>query len=124
MLFPHIQPGSVQSPDKVKKNWMPFRQFGVTNLLTGFPSPSPGRRSDERRSDERIREELCEMLTRDHSVDATDIEIEVKDGEVILTGVVPERSMKYVAEDLAARSFGVKDVHNQLRLKSDFAKAP
>lgn len=69
------------------------------------------------RTDTRIEEEVCEMLTHHPSIDARDIEVEVKNGEVILSGTVPERRMKYYAEDGAANLFGVVDVVNNLRIK-------
>lgn len=70
-----------------------------------------------KRSDERINEEINEMLTRHSSIDADDINVEVKDGEVTLSGSVPERRMKHLAEDVAERCFGVKDVTNNIRVK-------
>lgn len=71
-----------------------------------------------RRGDERIMEDVCEMLTRDADVDASDIEVSVKDGEVTLSGTVPDRRMKRRAEDVAERAAGVRDVHNRLTLAS------
>lgn len=72
-----------------------------------------------KRSDDRIKEDVCEMLTRDPSIDAENIEIEVRDGEVTLSGSVPERSMKHMAEDCVERCSGVKDVTNNLRVKKE-----
>jgi osmotically-inducible protein OsmY len=71
-----------------------------------------------KRTDDRIKEEVNEMLMRDHAVDAQDIEVEVKDGEVTLTGSVPERRMKHLAEECIERCYGVKEITNQLRVKS------
>jgi osmotically-inducible protein OsmY len=71
-----------------------------------------------KRSDERIREDVCDMLCRGH-IDASDVEVEVSDGEVTLKGTVPERGMKYVAERLIDRLSGVKDVTNQIRVKRE-----
>jgi osmotically-inducible protein OsmY len=68
-----------------------------------------------RRSDDRIREDVCECLTRHGEVDASEVDVQVKDGEVTLTGTVPRRQDKRIAEDLAENVSGVKDVHNQLR---------
>jgi osmotically-inducible protein OsmY len=74
-----------------------------------------------KRSDERIKEELSELYTRHHDIDASDIELEVKDGEVTLSGSVPERRMKYLAEELAENSMGVREVNNQIRVKRENA---
>jgi hypothetical protein len=67
------------------------------------------------RSDDRIREDVCERLTRNGEIDATEIEVEVKNGEVTLTGTVEDRSWKRIAEDTIEDVPGVKDIHNQLR---------
>ena len=57
-----------------------------------------------KRSDERIKEEVCEMLSRDGSIDADDIVVEIQDrrlrGETIQTvasalGVSPSVVFKY-----------------------------
>jgi hypothetical protein len=76
-----------------------------------------------RRSDERIREEVNEELTRHPEIDASEIEVNVDNGEVTLTGKVGDRHQKRLAEDLAERCSGVNDVHNQLKVdKGFFAK--
>jgi len=71
-----------------------------------------------RRADDRIREDVCECLTRHAHIDATEVEVRVKDGEVTLTGTVERREEKRLAEDAAERVPGVQDVHNQLRMQS------
>src|SRR5690606_37571196 len=70
-----------------------------------------------KRSDDRIREEVCDCLTDDDRLDATNIEVSVKDGEVTLTGYVTERQDKRWAESLAERVAGVKEVQNSLRVQ-------
>ncbi|HET6585937.1 MAG TPA: BON domain-containing protein [Nannocystaceae bacterium] len=67
------------------------------------------------RSDERIREDACELLAA-ADLDASEIDVTVRDGEVMLEGTVEDRSAKRRAEDVVARARGVKDVHNHLRL--------
>ena len=67
-----------------------------------------------RRSDERIREDLNERLMMSW-MDAEEVEVTVKDGEVTLTGSVYTRDEKRAIEDLAEDVLGVKDVHNNLR---------
>ena len=71
-----------------------------------------------KRSDERIREDVSEALYRDAYVDASEIEVAVSDGEVTLTGSVPEKRMKRLAHDIAENVSGVRDVHNNVRLAS------
>jgi hypothetical protein len=73
------------------------------------------------RSDERIREDVCDRLTEDAHLDASDVEVVVKDGEVTLDGTVGRRQDKRAAEDLAERASGVKHVQNNLRVKESAA---
>lgn len=68
------------------------------------------------RSNERIKEEVCETLTRHGSVDASGVTVEVNNGEVTLTGTVNSRQEKRMAEECIENLSGVKDVHNQLRI--------
>jgi osmotically-inducible protein OsmY len=65
-------------------------------------------------SDTRIREELCERLTDDRWLDATDLEVLVADGEVTLTGHVDSRDDALYAEAIAMRVPGVKRVNNRI----------
>jgi osmotically-inducible protein OsmY len=69
-----------------------------------------------RRSDERIHEDVCERLERDDRVDASDVEVNVNDGIVMMVGTVPDRDMKRRAEDLAESVGGVRDVQNQIHV--------
>jgi osmotically-inducible protein OsmY len=69
------------------------------------------------RSDERIKDDIHERLTRHHEIDATEIEVIVDKGEVTLQGVVDHRYTKRLAEDIAEDIFGVKQVHNQIRVQ-------
>ena len=69
-----------------------------------------------RRSDERIKEDVCQCLTDDSHIDASDIEVSVNDREVVLSGTVESRFEKRHAEDLIDRIPGVRDVINSLRV--------
>jgi len=71
------------------------------------------------RSDDRIREEISDRMMADGDIDASDIEIDVNNGEVTLRGFVDGRDAKRSAEDLAESVQGVKEVLNQLRVRSD-----
>lgn len=68
------------------------------------------------RGDDRIKEDVCEAFTRNDELDPSEIEIRVERGEITLTGTVDSREAKRLAEDLAERCSGVKEVHNQLRV--------
>ncbi|ESJ23640.1 transporter [Cupriavidus sp. HPC(L)] len=71
------------------------------------------------RSDERIREDLCERLSDVPMVDVSQVSVEVSGGAVTLTGTVRERHEKFVIEDIADEIFGVQEVHNQIRVTRD-----
>ena len=68
------------------------------------------------RSDERIADDLIERLTRDEEIDASEILVAVDAGTVTLTGEVPERQMKHLAENLAAEVQGVREVNNRIQV--------
>ena len=68
------------------------------------------------RSDESIVNELIDRMTDHDRLDATEILVMVEDGVVTLTGEVPERRMKHLAEDLADAVRGVKDIENRIRV--------
>jgi hypothetical protein len=70
------------------------------------------------RSDERIREDINERLTDDPMLDAGDINVDVKNGTVTLTGSVDARHLKHRAEDIADGCSGVKDVENRLTVRN------
>jgi hypothetical protein len=69
------------------------------------------------RTDERIREDVCDRLTDDPRVDASDIEVHIKGGELTLAGSVRTREEKRFAEDLVERVTGVREVNNHLRVR-------
>jgi BON domain len=70
-----------------------------------------------RPSNERLRENICERLTDDPHIDATDIEVSVANGEVTLSGTVETRAMKYGVEELVENIPGVSSVQNTVRLR-------
>ncbi|HEU5148394.1 MAG TPA: BON domain-containing protein [Chryseosolibacter sp.] len=71
-----------------------------------------------KRSDDRIKEQINDRLADDPWVNATEIETDVKNGEVILSGTVNNRSEKRRAEDIVESVSGVSHVENRLRLES------
>lgn len=70
-----------------------------------------------RRPDERILEDIHRRLEEDSYVDATDIDVVVENGEVVMTGVVVDKGAKRRAEDLAESISGVKNVENRIRIQ-------
>lgn len=73
-----------------------------------------------KRSDDRIKEDVCDRLSMDDDVDASDITVTVRNGEVTLDGSVETRRMKHRAEDIAEDVSGVTDIHNNVRVVKGF----
>ncbi|MNT07329.1 BON domain protein [compost metagenome] len=71
------------------------------------------------RSDDRIRDQICERLTYARGVDVSDVSVDVSNGVVSLTGTVCERGQKYYIEDLADGTYGVKEVNNDIRVRRE-----
>ena len=71
---------------------------------------------DYQRSSERIREDVCDRLSDDDRLDATNISVQVQGNEVVLTGTVRDRYQKRYAEDLVESISGVRHVENRLRV--------
>jgi hypothetical protein len=106
-----------------------WRGEGQGAFGSGFPGEHAGTGTHDRqadalhrgrgpkgytRSDERLREDICEHLTEDPHIDASDIEISVDQGVVTLTGSIENRWMKYHAEEVVDRCRGVKEINNRL----------
>ncbi|MGH8175887.1 MAG: BON domain-containing protein [Steroidobacter sp.] len=71
-----------------------------------------------RRSDERLREIICERLTEDPFIDASSITVDVSNCEVTVQGTVQVRQQKYAIEDLIADVSGVTEIHNHVSVAS------
>jgi hypothetical protein len=99
------------------------RAFGPSSAaeryqrLTGHAGKGP---KGYVRSDERIREDVCDRLSDDDEVDASEVSVSVKEGEVVLEGTVADRYSKHRAEDIAESVSGVRDVSNHLRTRKNF----
>jgi osmotically-inducible protein OsmY len=72
---------------------------------------------DYHRSEDRIREDVCDRLTDDDMLDATNIQVQVQGDNVILSGTVNNRNQKRRAEDLVEAISGVRDVENRIRVE-------
>jgi osmotically-inducible protein OsmY len=79
-----------------------------------------------RRSDDRLREEVCDRLSDNEWLDASEVEVNVVAAEAILTGTVDSRYAKRLAENIAESVSGVSNVQNNLRIQSyeAIAEAP
>jgi hypothetical protein len=68
------------------------------------------------RSDERLKEDISERLMESHSIDSSDVSLEVRGARVVLEGTVPSRHMKHAIEDLVDACPGVQDIDNRVRV--------
>ncbi|MBS1819671.1 MAG: BON domain-containing protein [Acidobacteria bacterium] len=84
-----------------------------TSSESGFAGRGP---RNYQRSDDRIREDVNERLTDDARIDASDIDVQVRNGEVTLSGTVDERRTRRLAEEIIENIPGVRDVRNDLRV--------
>jgi len=88
----------------------------MQRTTSGFAGRGP---RGYQRSDERIREDVSEILWEHDDIDASDIDVTVENGEVTLEGTVDSRWTKRMAEDAAHEARGVVDVHNRLRINRE-----
>lgn len=65
-----------------------------------------------------MKEYFCDGLTYDRHVDASWIEVQVRNGEVTLSGTVASRDAKRHAENLPERASDVEHVQNNLRVQT------
>jgi BON domain-containing protein len=90
-----------------------FEQPGMGQMAGPHAGRGP---KGYQRNDQRIEEDINEALTRHGHLDASQMQVTVKHGEVTLSGTVDSRQAKRLAEDIAESCSGVKDVHNQLKV--------
>jgi hypothetical protein len=70
-----------------------------------------------RRSDDRIVDEINDRLCDNPYIDASEVDIAISNGTVVLSGTVEDRQSKRLAEDIAESVSGVENVENALRIK-------
>ena len=69
------------------------------------------------RSDQRIYEDVCDALSDDEEIDASQVEVKVEKGDVTLTGTVQNRDARRRTEDVIERISGVKEINNQVKVQ-------
>jgi hypothetical protein len=112
---PHPQENQQAGRSLGTQNWQ--ERQGAQRGAFGLQSSHRGRGPQGyTRSDERIREDVCERLSEHHYIDASQIRVEVIDGVVTLEGMVDDRWQKYQTEDLVDATSGVKDIQNRLNV--------
>jgi hypothetical protein len=106
----------VPSPEEHEEE----EEYGVQDFEVQPAAPSYAGRGPKKssRTDEWLREEISDRLFLDGDIDASEIEVEVHNGEVTLKGSVPERQMKYWAEDRIEKIHGVKVLNIELKVLS------
>ncbi|XYH97481.1 BON domain-containing protein [Sorangium sp. So ce1128] len=70
-----------------------------------------------KRSDARIQEDICDLLSDRDDIDVSDVTVQVQGNEVTLEGTVPQRHHKRIIEHVAESVRGVEDVHNRIRVQ-------
>jgi hypothetical protein len=80
------------------------------------PKYPPGPKGYQR-TDQRMREDICDQLMRTGHIDSSDVTVEVSGATVQLAGSVPVRWMKHVIENLADACPGVQDIENRISVK-------
>jgi hypothetical protein len=79
---------------------------GISNFNSGYL----------KKSDEKLKEKVSEVLLNSLEVDASDIVVNVKDGVVYLEGDIKTKSMMNVAIDLILSIPRVEDVFTRLKI--------
>ena len=69
------------------------------------------------RSDDRIREDICDELTRHPDVDPSRVTVAVREGEVTLEGAVDALWTRQLVDAIAGECLGVRQVHDRLRVE-------
>lgn len=93
------------------RNYLSSYSEGVKENFTGR-GPKGWRRSPER-----MREDACEALYHSALVDASDIDIIIKDKILYLRGTVDSRETKREAERCVEDLPGIEDIQNELRIR-------
>jgi len=114
-MTPWNLPTTYYSPENFER--MKYEGLGTEMKSGSWIGPATGRMpKNYRRSDEMIKDEVCERLTLHPMIDPSDVEIIVKDGEVTLRGTVEDRLTKRTIENIVESVFGVRDILNDVKV--------
>lgn len=120
------QPGYV---DAYSTGYMDGYRAGERAARQGVPAPGEvpsssrfGHAREERPrhyrpADEELRESVCERLADEDELDTSEVIVTALSGVVTLDGHVNSRREKYLAEDIAADTYGVDDVVNRIHVR-------
>lgn len=100
-----------------------FGSFDINDRIRGTLGTRRGEHFGKgprnwKKSDDIIRDEVCEVLLENNTLDASDIDVKVEDGCVYLRGSVESRWAKREAERSAEEVLGVHDIKNELKVAS------
>lgn len=109
---PGFNPESPFEDGQLSDNWA--KRGGQDEIYSSHHGK--GKKNDKR-LDKTIYAEVCEKLSATPYVDATAIEVSVKEGVVELKGMVEDRKMKKMAELVLENISGIKDIQNGLTLQ-------
>ncbi|MDF2693126.1 MAG: hypothetical protein K0S65_1509 [Labilithrix sp.] len=93
--------------------WARMKDFVARTFHVGVDSKAA------RRSDERIKVDTIDAMWHRRDLDSTDIEVSVKEAQVMLEGTVVDRRSKRVATEVALGVPGVRSVANRLEVRHD-----
>ncbi|MCI0605492.1 BON domain-containing protein [bacterium] len=115
--IPQFHPTFHPALPNAQSYWgQPYEGVAQQSQPVRFASRAFGRPPrNYKRSDELIRDEICKRLAMTPDLDATDLEVVVRDGEVTLRGTVDDRFAKRLVEDITECTFGVRDLLNEIR---------
>lgn len=113
--------GSGRSPfDPPIRPWEPTysgRALPYSEVTVHERGPHTGRGpKGYTRPDDRILQEVNDRLWLAGAIDASEIEVAISDGEITLSGTVPDRRMKRLTLDVAESVAGVREVFSQVRV--------
>lgn len=101
--------------EESRRDMEEFRQGGYNRNRLNYSYKGKGPKA-YKRSDDRIKEDISDRLTDDDRLDASNIEVSVRDAEVTLSGTVDSRESKRRAEDITEMVSGVQHIQNNLRV--------
>ncbi len=105
--------GGVGSPEWIGTTTLPQAGLFTAEVWERGPYRGLGPKGYSR-SDERIREDICDELTRRSDIDPSRLTVRVENGDVTLEGTVRDLGTRRVVDEVASRCVGVNQVHNQL----------